>query len=78
MEAWVQREEGLVHAVVNDFTRKRKRYLGLSDSELEAHFSTYSKEGRYELIPRVETLIERHGVRTVVKDYLTNPVHLFE
>lgn len=67
-----QREEGIVHAALNQFVRKNRRAIGVSSKELERMLDTYKSDTRYRYVPSLEKQMEREGGNKIVRKYFAN------
>ncbi len=51
--------------------------IGVSSEEIKNSLEAETNNLRYEYVPKVREVMEREGVKKIIKDYIDNPAKLF-
>lgn len=74
---WMNREEGLVHAIQVSWLMDRRHIYDLSEERINDWFNNFTKRKAYTLTPSILEKIHESNVEDVINLYVNNPEALF-
>ena len=76
LREWIYREEGVVHALLDDFLEQRQTREGFRAKEMSDYTHVGNREP-YHYVPRIRALLKTTTPPALLQEYRTNPRGLF-